>query len=120
MIPDWWCGEVLDIVLLTVFLILRTFLSIYIASINGLVVKSIIKRELPSFLKKVLTLGLVAVPASFVNSYLDFLNKSLAIRFRKRLTNYFSQRYLNDMTFYRLTGLDSRIPNPDQRMTTDI
>ncbi len=99
---------------------LRTFLSIYIASVNGQIVKAIIKRNLGNFLKKIMTLGMVAVPASFVNSYLDYLNKSLAIRFRKRLTTYFSDRYLNGMTFYRLSGLDSRIPNPDQRMTTDI
>ena len=43
---------------------------------------------------------MIAVPSSFVNSYLDFLNKSLAIRFSERLTHYFHDRYLKDMVYY--------------------
>lgn len=65
-------------------------------------------------------MGLVALPASFVNSFLDFLNKRLAINFRKRLTNYFHESYLKGMIFYQLGNLDSRVTNPDQRLTTDI
>lgn len=63
---------------------------------------------------------MIAIPSSFVNSYLDFLNKSLAIRFRERLTHYFHDRYLKDMVYYQLANLDSRVPNPDQRLTADI
>lgn len=89
MIPTWKCKEVLDIFLLTVFLILRTFLSIYIAGLNGMIVKSIIEKNKSIFFQRVFYLGLIAIPASFVNSFLDFLNKRLAINFKKRLTNYF-------------------------------
>lgn len=60
-----------------------------------------------------MNLGLVAIPASFVNSYLEFLNKRLSIHFRRRLTTYFHDRYLKDMVFYQLSNLDSRVPNPD-------
>jgi len=63
---------------------------------------------------------MVAIPASFVNSYLDFLNKRLSIHFRKRLTNYFHEQYLRDMIFYQASNIDSRIANPDQRLTADI
>lgn len=63
---------------------------------------------------------MVAVPASFVNSFLDFLNKKLALRFRRRLTDHFHGIYLKDMIFYQLGNLDSRISNPDQRLTSDI
>lgn len=60
------------------------------------------------------------MPASFVNSFLDFLNKRLALNFKKRLTKYFHRTYLSDMIFYQLGNLDSRITNPDQRLTADI
>ena len=63
---------------------------------------------------------MIAVPASFVNSFLDFLNKKLSLRFRRRLTDYFHQTYLKDMIYYQLGNLDSRISNPDQRMCADI
>lgn len=63
---------------------------------------------------------MIAIPASFVNSFLDFLNKKLALRFRRRLTDFFHMTYLKDMIFYQLGNLDSRISNPDQRLTADI
>lgn len=63
---------------------------------------------------------MIAFPASFVNSFLEFLNKRLALNFRKRLTEYFHQRYLKGMIFYQLGNLDSRVTNPDQRLTSDI
>ena len=56
---------------------------------------------------------MLAIPSSFVNSYLEFLNKSLAISFRKRLTFHFHDSYLKDMIFYQLSNLDSRVSNPD-------
>jgi ABC-type uncharacterized transport system fused permease/ATPase subunit len=60
------------------------------------------------------------VPASFINSFLDFINKRLAINFKRRLTEYFHKSYLKDMVFYQLCNLDSRVSNPDQRLTSDI
>ncbi len=120
VIPTWKCKEVLDLCLLTVFLVLRTFLSIYIAGLNGKIVKSIIERNKAVFIQRVFYLGLIAIPASFVNSFLDFLNKRLAINFKRRLTNYFHESYLRETTFYQLGNLDSRISNPDQRLTADI
>lgn len=35
VIPSWTSPEIVDLLLLTVFLVLRTFLSIYLASVNG-------------------------------------------------------------------------------------
>ena len=62
----------------------------------------------------------MALPASFVNAFLDFLNRRLALSFKRRLTTYFHRTYLSDMIFYQLGNLDSRISNPDQRLTADI
>lgn len=120
LFPSWNVRETYDIVLLTIFLVLRTFLSIYVSSIQGGVVKSIIKMDWSMFLKKVGSMALCAVPASFINSYLDYLNKTLAINFRKNITHYFHNKYLDGMTYYQLTNIDARIPNPDQRLTQDI
>jgi len=43
---------------------------------------------------------MLAVPASFVNSFLEYLNKKLAIQFRSKLTSHFTDIYLKDMIFY--------------------
>jgi ATP-binding cassette subfamily D (ALD) protein 3 len=120
VIPSWKCIEVMDLTLLTLFLVLRTFLSIYLAGVNGRIVKAIIEMDLTLFIRRILGLGLISVPASFVNSFLDFLNRRLAINFRRRLTHHFHKAYLKDMIFYQLSNLDSRVSNPDQRLTSDI
>ena len=53
VIPGWNTVEVLDLALLTVFLVFRTFLSIYISSVNGKIVKAIIERDLTLFIRRV-------------------------------------------------------------------
>ena len=53
VIPDWKSYETLNIVTLTLFLVVRTFLSIYIANVNGRIVKSIINVNYSDFVKKV-------------------------------------------------------------------
>ncbi|KAL4432046.1 hypothetical protein ABPG74_017782 [Tetrahymena malaccensis] len=118
--PTWKCSAMADIVLLTIFLVFRTYLSIWVAGANGRIVKAIIKLDVKVFLKRILELGMIAVPASFVNSFLEYLNKKLAIYFRSKLTSHLTEIYLKDMIFYQLTNLDNRVENPDQRMTADI
>jgi ATP-binding cassette subfamily D (ALD) protein 3 len=55
-----------------------------------------------------------------INAYLDYIGKKLALCFRESLTKHFHDRYMTDMHYYKITSLDSRISNPDQRLTTDI
>ncbi len=50
----------------------------------------------------------VAVPATYTNSMLTFLQSKLAIAFRTRLTNHLHKLYLADMTFYKVGNLDDR------------
>jgi ATP-binding cassette subfamily D (ALD) protein 3 len=54
VIPSWRSVEVLDLALLTVFLVLRTFLTIYISTVNGKIVKAIIQKDLGLFIKRVM------------------------------------------------------------------
>ena len=39
--------------------------------------------------------------------------------FRERITHYFHEKYLQRMFYYKICNLDSRIQNPDQRLTED-
>ena len=53
VIPSWHSKEVMDLVLLSVFLVIRTFLSIYLATVNGRIVKAIVERKLSLFVQRV-------------------------------------------------------------------
>ena len=113
VIPSWTSPEVRYIIILTVLLVIRTMMSIWLADVNGQVVKAIVKKSLPEFIRRILTLFLFAVPSSTVNSGLDFYQKKLALAFRKRLTENFHTSYLEKMHYYKICNLDSRINNPD-------
>lgn len=71
------------------------------------------------FLQRIFTLFLLAVPSSTINSGIDYIQKKLALLYRKRLTVHFHSQYLKNMHYYKICNLDNRIPNPDQRLTQD-
>jgi ATP-binding cassette subfamily D (ALD) protein 3 len=54
-----------------------------------------------------------------INSGIDYIQKKLALLFRRRLTAYFHSEYLRNMHYYKICNLDNRIANPDQRLTQD-
>lgn len=53
VIPSIKSMEIFDLSVLTVFLVIRTMMSIYISSLNGRIVKTIINGDFQKFIKKV-------------------------------------------------------------------
>jgi len=82
VIPGWKTPEVFDLSVLTVVLVARTYLSIYLSTVQGRIVNAIVKMDFALFVKRIITLGMIALPSSFINAYLEFLNKRLSIHFR--------------------------------------
>lgn len=119
VLPDWKCREARYIYLLTALLVARTLMSIWLADVNGKVVKAIVNKSFPEFLKRIFNLFLFAVPSSTINSGIDYIQKKLALMYRKRLTSHFHTAYLKNMHYYKICNLDNRIANPDQRLTQD-
>ena len=67
-IPSLYCKETAHIGALTLMLCIRTFLSIYLAAINGGIVKTIVDRDLSLFIKRVSQLTLVYIPHGVLDS----------------------------------------------------
>ncbi|VVT56932.1 uncharacterized protein SAPINGB_P005419 [Magnusiomyces paraingens] len=76
------------------FLVLRTILSLYIATLDGKLVAALVKGRGREFLLGLVWWMCVAIPATFTNSMLQYLQGTLAVRFRDRLTSYILERYL--------------------------
>lgn len=104
----------------SVFLVLRTLLSLYVAELDGKVVSALVKGKGKDFLLGLVWWMLVAIPATFTNSMLQYHQCKLALQYRTRLTSHVHQKYLSNMTFYTLSALDDRIKNADQLITVDI
>jgi ATP-binding cassette subfamily D (ALD) long-chain fatty acid import protein len=89
-------------------------LSVYIASLDGRIVSALVRGQAKDFMVGLLWWMTVAVPATYTNSMLTYMQSKLAIQFRTRLTNHIHEQYLTDMTFYAIGNLDDRIKNADQ------
>ncbi|KAK0814876.1 ATP-binding cassette long-chain fatty acid transporter pxa2 [Friedmanniomyces endolithicus] len=119
-IPGWKSKEARLLVSHSVFLVLRTLISLYVAELDGRLVNSLVKGKGKAFLKGLVWWMIVAVPATFTNSMLSYHQTTLSLAYRTRLTNYIHNKYLHNMTFYTLSALDDRIKNADQLITVDV
>lgn len=113
MVPSLWSRESVILTSHTLTLIARTFLSIYVAMLEGRMVKYIVRRDVRHFSFMLLRWLLVALPATFINSMIRFLESHLAMRFRTRLVRYAYKLYFQHQTYYRVSNLDGRLENAD-------
>lgn len=107
-------------------LVLRTLLSLYVATLDGQLVAALVKGKGRSFILGLVWWMCVAVPATFTNSMLQYLQGILAVRIRDKLTTYILNRYLplgstnKTPMYYAIHNLDDRIANADQLITADV
>ncbi|KAJ3129591.1 hypothetical protein HK101_005208 [Irineochytrium annulatum] len=120
IIPGVASKEFLILNLFSGFLVARTFLSIFVAQLDGAIVSALVGGQGKLFLIRIGYWMAVAVPATYTNSMLTFLQNKLAIAFRTRLTDHLHEQYLNNMTFYKVGNLDDRVKNADQLITQDV
>ena len=105
----------------SMFLVLRTYLSLLVARLDGYIVKTLISADRWGFLRGLGLWFALAVTSTYTNSMIRFLQSKLSISFRTRLTRYVHDLYLNQhQNFYRVTNLDNRLDAVSQYITHDI
>lgn len=82
MIPSLVCHETGLLSVHTLCLISRTFLSIYVAAMEGAIVKYIVRKDVKNFAWMILKWFGIAIPATFINSMIRYLENKLALAFR--------------------------------------
>ncbi len=104
----------------TCFLVSRTLLSIYVSRLDGTIVQAIVDRNGTQFAWELLQWIGVALPATYINSMIRYLESKVAIQFRTRLVRHVYSLYMSDDCYYKVGNLDGRLTNPDQVLTQDV
>lgn len=125
LIPSWLDKNVALLSLQVFFLIMRTWLSLFIARLDGQIVKDVIAGKGKGFLADLACWFIIALPASYTNGAIKFLQRKLSLNFRVYLTRYVHDMYLDErLAFYKLifdTQSDSSvIKNIDNSITNDV
>lgn len=68
VLPGVRCKEFGILALHTLFLVSRTLVSIYVAKLDGSIVKSIVDRQMNTFIWLMAKWMLIAIPATYINS----------------------------------------------------
>ncbi|KAK3387179.1 ABC transporter transmembrane region 2-domain-containing protein [Podospora didyma] len=120
VVPGWRSKETRLLISHSIFLVIRTLISLKVAAMDGAIVKALVKGNGREFLKRIVWWMLIAVPATFTNSMLSYHQAELSLRYRTRLTQYIHDKYLSQLTFYGISALDDRIKNADQLIAVDV
>ncbi|MCJ1384744.1 hypothetical protein MMC17_007862 [Xylographa soralifera] len=128
MIPHWNSKESGLLLSQGAFLMLRTYLSLVVARLDGEIVRDLVAGHGRAFLWGIVKwCGIGGMPlassfASYTNAAIKFLQNKVSIAFRTRLTRYIHDLYLNDnLNYYKLSNLDGGVgQDADQFITQDL
>ncbi|XP_008781581.2 ABC transporter D family member 1-like [Phoenix dactylifera] len=99
---------------------LRTALSNRLAKVQGFLFRAAFLRRVPTFLRLIAENILLCFLQSALFSTSKYLTGALSLRFRKILTELIHADYFENMVYYKISHVDDRVTNPEQRIASDI
>lgn len=121
MFPSLFSKQVLILLFHTATLVSRTFLSIYVAKLEGTLIKSIVKKDTKSFSIHLFKwLFIAAVPATTCNSLIKFLESNLDLQLKTELVNKSLKYYFKDRMYYQIALKQYDHVQIDQNLSEDI
>ncbi|KAG4995489.1 hypothetical protein JHK86_032316 [Glycine max] len=109
-----------DLLGLVVIAVLRTALSNRLAKVQGFLFRAAFLRRVPLFLRLISENILLCFLLSTIHSTSKYITGTLSLHFRKILTKLIHSHYFENMVYYKISHVDGRITNPEQRIASDV
>ncbi|KAE8696016.1 ABC transporter D family member 1 [Hibiscus syriacus] len=109
-----------DLLALVGMVVLRTALSNRLAKVQGFLFRAAFLRRVPSFFRLIFENVLLCFLLSTIHSTSKYITGTLSLRFRKILTKLIHAHYFENMAYYKISHVDGRIRNPEQRIASDV
>ncbi|KAI4240725.1 MAG: hypothetical protein L6R40_004970 [Gallowayella cf. fulva] len=119
VIPGWKSKELRLLISHSIFLVVRTLISLYVAELDGKLVSNLVRGKGKEFFKGIMWWMLVAVPATFTNSMVSLLTPSPILPHADSTLAILSSVQAGP-AIPHLSALDDRIKNADQLITVDV
>jgi ATP-binding cassette, subfamily D (ALD), peroxisomal long-chain fatty acid import protein len=108
--PKWNCSEALRVYVFCAILLSRSMLSLLTAEVDGYLVKQLINRE-----KRSIGIGIglwlgIALPSSFINALIKYLQSTIALKLRKRISDHIEGLYFQNDAYYKLSHHLVKLP----------
>ncbi|MBA0717514.1 hypothetical protein Golax_005324, partial [Gossypium laxum] len=100
--------------------VLRAALSNRLAKVQGFLFRAAFLRRVPSFFWLISENILLCFLLSTIHSTSKYITGTLSLRFRKILTKLIHAHYFENMAYYKISHVDGRIRNPEQRIASDL
>lgn len=110
----------MDILSLLAIAVSRAAVSNRLAKVQGFLFRSAFLRRVPAFLRLIIENIVLCFLLSTLNSTSKYITGTLSLRFRKVLTKITHTQYFQNMVYYKMSHVDGRISNPEQRIASDI
>jgi len=100
---------------------MRTYLSLIVANLDGRIVRNLIAADGPAFVSGLIEWLVLAIPASYTNGLIRFLEGKISLEFRKSLVSYVHDLYIApNQAYYKANGIDGALDGIDHYITNDI
>ncbi|KMT09515.1 hypothetical protein BVRB_6g129810 [Beta vulgaris subsp. vulgaris] len=109
-----------DLLALVSVVVLRTAVSNRLAKVQGFLFRAAFLRRVPSFLRLIIENVLLCFFLSTLHSTSKYITGTLSLRFRKILTKLIHSHYFESMAYYKISHVDGRVTNPEQRIASDV
>ncbi|KAL9377881.1 hypothetical protein Peur_029216 [Populus x canadensis] len=109
-----------DLLAMIAIAVLKTTLSNRLAKVQGFLFRAAFLRRVPLFFRLISENILLCFLLSTMHSTSKYVTGTLSLCFRKILTKLIHAHYFENMAYYKISHVDVRITNPEQRIASDV